>query len=41
MKMEEFLQLKQGSMTMMEYETKFIELSKYCTPMVADEKKKC
>ena len=40
MKMEEFLQLDQGNMTVLEYEKKFIELSKYCTPLVADEKKK-
>lgn len=41
MKMEEFLQVKQGSMTLLEYENKFIELSKYCAPLVADERKKC
>ncbi|BBH09104.1 hypothetical protein Prudu_021513 [Prunus dulcis] len=32
MKMEEFLQLEQASMTVLEYEKKFNELSKYCTP---------
>ncbi|XP_021806448.1 uncharacterized protein LOC110750424 [Prunus avium] len=41
MKMEEFLQLEQGSMTVLEYEKKFNELSKYCTPLVADERKEC
>ncbi|CAL2236963.1 unnamed protein product [Prunus armeniaca] len=28
-------------MTVLEYEKKFIELSKYCTPLVAEERKKC
>ncbi|XP_020412075.1 uncharacterized protein LOC18786176 [Prunus persica] len=41
MKMEEFLQLEQGIMTVAEYEKKFNELSKYCAPLVADERKKC
>ncbi|VVA35062.1 PREDICTED: retrotransposon, partial [Prunus dulcis] len=41
MKMEEFLQLEQGSMTVLEYEKKFNELSKYCLPLVEDESKKC
>lgn len=41
MKMEEFLQLKRGSMTMLEYEKKFNELSKYCALLVLDERKKC
>lgn len=39
--MEEFLQLKQGSMTVLEYEKKFTKLSRYCTPLVADKKKRC
>ncbi|XP_034208114.1 uncharacterized protein LOC117621659 [Prunus dulcis] len=37
LKMEEFLQLEQGSMTVLEYEKKFNELSKYCIPLVEDE----
>ncbi|BBH07014.1 transposable element gene [Prunus dulcis] len=41
MKMEEFLQLEQGSMTVLEYEKKCNELSKYCLPLVEDESKKC
>ncbi|CAL9004185.1 unnamed protein product, partial [Prunus brigantina] len=41
MKMEEFLQLEQGIMTVLEYEKKFNELSKYCASLVADERKKC
>lgn len=41
MKMEEFLQLEQGIMTVLEYEKKFNELSEYCAPLVADERKKC
>ncbi|VVA40893.1 PREDICTED: retrotransposon, partial [Prunus dulcis] len=40
-KMEEFLQLEQGIMTILEYEKKFNELSKYCLPLVEDEIKKC
>ncbi|KAI5351437.1 hypothetical protein L3X38_004328 [Prunus dulcis] len=39
--MEEFLQLEQGTMTVLEYEKKFNELSKYCVPLVEDENKKC
>lgn len=39
--MEEFLQLEQGSMTVLEYEKKFTKLSRYCTPLVADKKKRC
>ncbi|CAL2229315.1 unnamed protein product [Prunus armeniaca] len=39
--MEEFLQLEQGAMTLLEYEKKFNELSKYCVPLVEDENKKC
>ncbi|VVA39362.1 PREDICTED: reverse mRNAase, partial [Prunus dulcis] len=31
----------QGSMTVLEYEKKFNELSKYCLPLVEDESKKC
>ncbi|CAL9024787.1 unnamed protein product [Prunus brigantina] len=41
MNMEEFLQLEQGSMTVLEYEKKFNELSKYCAPLMSDEGKKC
>ncbi|CAL9029101.1 unnamed protein product, partial [Prunus brigantina] len=41
LKMEEFLQLEQGVMTVLEYEKKFHELSKYCIPLVDDENKKC
>ncbi|XP_021811765.1 uncharacterized protein LOC110754942 [Prunus avium] len=41
MKMEEFLQLEQGVLTVLEYEKKFHELSKYCIPLVQDERKKC
>ncbi|XP_034208211.1 uncharacterized protein LOC117621768 [Prunus dulcis] len=41
LKMEEFLQLEQGTMTVLEYEKKFNELSKYCIPLVEDESKKC
>ncbi|CAL8993984.1 unnamed protein product [Prunus brigantina] len=41
LKMEEFLQLEQGVMTVLEYEKKFHELSKYCIPLVEDENKKC
>ncbi|XP_034207192.1 uncharacterized protein LOC117621042 [Prunus dulcis] len=41
LKMEEFLQLEQGTMTVLEYEKKFNELSKYCIPLVEDENKKC
>ncbi|CAL2257385.1 unnamed protein product [Prunus armeniaca] len=39
--MEEFLQLEQGVMTVLEYEKKFNELSKYCIPLVEDGNKKC
>lgn len=41
MKIEEFLQLEQGVMTVLEYEKKFNELSKYCTLLVENERKKC
>ncbi|XP_020409514.1 uncharacterized protein LOC18781549, partial [Prunus persica] len=41
LKMQEFLQLDQGLMTVLEYEKKFNELSKYCIPLVEDESKKC
>ncbi|CAL8168055.1 unnamed protein product [Prunus armeniaca] len=41
LKMEEFLQLEQGTVTVLEYEKKFNELSKYCVPLVEDENKKC
>ena len=40
-KMQEFLQLEQGIMTVLEYEKKFNDLSKYCLPLVDDEIKKC
>ncbi|KAI5324051.1 hypothetical protein L3X38_033124 [Prunus dulcis] len=39
--MQEFLQLEQGIMTVLEYEKKFNDLSKYCLPLVDDEIKKC
>ena len=35
------MQLEQGTMTILEYEKKFNELSKYCVPLVEDENKKC
>ncbi|CAL2256203.1 unnamed protein product [Prunus armeniaca] len=41
MKMEEFLQLEQGVMSILEYEKNFNELSKYYTPLVAAKSKKC
>ncbi|BBN69306.1 transposable element gene [Prunus dulcis] len=41
LKMKEFLQLEQGLMTVLEYEKKLNELSKYCIPLVEDESKKC
>ncbi|XP_020412808.1 uncharacterized protein LOC109947286 [Prunus persica] len=41
LKMQEFLQLEQGMMTVLEYEKKFHDLSKYCLPLVEDESKKC
>ncbi|MQL77941.1 hypothetical protein Taro_010360 [Colocasia esculenta] len=37
---QEFLSLTQGSMTMLEYEAKFFELSKYAPHIVADERRK-
>ncbi|KAI5337266.1 hypothetical protein L3X38_016535 [Prunus dulcis] len=39
--MQEFLQLEQGIMTVLEFEKKFNDLSKYCLPLVEDEIKKC
>ncbi|BBN68979.1 transposable element gene [Prunus dulcis] len=33
--------VRTGSMTVLEYEKKFNELSKYCIPLVEDESKKC
>ncbi|CAL2257382.1 unnamed protein product [Prunus armeniaca] len=36
LKMEEFVQLEQGAMTVLEYEKKFNELSKYCILLVED-----
>ncbi|XP_020417922.1 uncharacterized protein LOC109948648 [Prunus persica] len=41
LKMQEVLQLEQGMMTVLEYEKKFHDLSKYCLPLVEDESKKC
>ncbi|BBN68210.1 hypothetical protein Prudu_333S000100 [Prunus dulcis] len=41
LKMKEFLQLEQRTMTVLEYDKKFNELSKYCVPLVEDENKKC
>ncbi|XP_034197179.1 uncharacterized protein LOC117612609 [Prunus dulcis] len=40
-KMQEFLQLEQGIMIVLEYEQRFNDLSKYCLPLVEDEIKKC
>ncbi|MQM12550.1 hypothetical protein Taro_045469 [Colocasia esculenta] len=37
---QEFLSLTQGSMTVLEYEAKFAELSKYAPHIVADERRK-
>ncbi|MQL78603.1 hypothetical protein Taro_011050 [Colocasia esculenta] len=37
---QEFLSLAQGSMTMLEYEARFSELSKYAPHIVADERRK-
>ncbi|MQL95718.1 hypothetical protein Taro_028381 [Colocasia esculenta] len=37
---QEFLSLTQGSMTVLEYEARFSELSKYAPHIVADERKK-
>ncbi|MQL81004.1 hypothetical protein Taro_013468 [Colocasia esculenta] len=37
---QEFLSLAQGSMTMLEYEARFFELSKYAPHVVADEHRK-
>ncbi|MQM06250.1 hypothetical protein Taro_039071 [Colocasia esculenta] len=37
---QEFLSLTQGSMTVLEYETRFVELSKYAPHIVADERRK-
>ncbi|MQM18501.1 hypothetical protein Taro_051495 [Colocasia esculenta] len=37
---QEFLSLAQGSMTVLEYETRFSELSKYAAHIVADERRK-
>ncbi|XP_057972832.1 uncharacterized protein LOC131160983 [Malania oleifera] len=36
-KVEEFLQLTQGSMTIQQYATKFVELSRFTSHMVLDE----
>jgi hypothetical protein len=37
LKRKEFLALKQGGMSMVEYRDKFIELSRYATEDVADD----
>ncbi|MQL74575.1 hypothetical protein Taro_006945, partial [Colocasia esculenta] len=37
---QEFLSLTQGSMTVLEYEARFVELSKYAPHIVADERRK-
>ncbi|MQM06705.1 hypothetical protein Taro_039538 [Colocasia esculenta] len=37
---QEFLSLTQGSMTVLEYEARFAELSKYAPHIVADERRK-
>ena len=37
---QEFLSLTQGSMTVLEYEARFSELSKYAPHVVADERRK-
>ncbi|MQM03527.1 hypothetical protein Taro_036308 [Colocasia esculenta] len=37
---QEFLSLAQGSMTVLEYEARFFELSKYAPHIVADERRK-
>ncbi|KAI5323093.1 hypothetical protein L3X38_032165 [Prunus dulcis] len=39
--MQEFLQLEHGTMTVLEHEEKFHDLSKYCLPLVEEESKKC
>ena len=40
-KQREFLNLKQGNMTVAEYEVKFTQLSRYASSMVATERDKC
>ena len=37
-KVEEFINLKQGSMTVREYSLKFVKLSRYVLPLVFDNK---
>ncbi|MQL99654.1 hypothetical protein Taro_032376 [Colocasia esculenta] len=37
---QEFLSLTQGSMTVLEYEARFVELSKYAPHIVTDERRK-
>ena len=37
-KVEEFINLKQGSMTVREYSLKFVKLSRYALPLVFDNK---
>ncbi|MQL93306.1 hypothetical protein Taro_025946, partial [Colocasia esculenta] len=37
---QEFLTLTQGSMTILEYKARFVELSKYATHIVVDERRK-
>ncbi|KAA0056157.1 uncharacterized protein E6C27_scaffold697G00470 [Cucumis melo var. makuwa] len=41
MKRKEFLSLKQGDMTITEYERKFTKLAKYAMSYVVDEEEKC
>ncbi|XP_038896366.1 uncharacterized protein LOC120084630 [Benincasa hispida] len=40
-KQDEFLQLMQGNMTIVEYELKYTKLSKYALNIVVDEKERC
>ena len=40
-KQRELLNLKQGNMTVAEYEVKFTQLSRYASLMVASERDKC
>ena len=39
--MKEFLNLRQGNMTVMKYEKRFIELTKYAITFILDKKDKC
>ncbi|XP_038890030.1 uncharacterized protein LOC120079741 [Benincasa hispida] len=40
-KRDEFLRLTQGTMSVVEYEQKFTELSQYALPIIAEEKDRC